>query len=524
MKKQKMNKRPIVWLTIILVWLIPTHLGAQMVSGEKFAGNILGTFIPENYSVYWNQVTPENAGKWGSVEGSRDNMNWGTLDEYYNYARSHGYYYKEHCFVWGAQQPGWIGNLSAAEQVEEVREWIQAYCERYPDTDYIDVVNEPLHNQPNYKNAIGGGGSTGWDWVIWTFQEARKYTNAKLLLNDYGILNSSTGTPNYLEIVNLLKDRGLIDGIGVQAHGYENVSISMLRDNLNRFVETGIPVYVSEYEIDTTDDARQLQLFQEQFPLFWEEPGVGGFTFWGYVQGHHWKPNAWLVSSGSVGASERPAITWLREYLSSTTPGPGDPTPDPTATPDPTPNPTTTPVAEGNITIRARGTLGGENLELRVDGNVVASWTMSTDYQDYYANGTGVIELHFTNDDQEENGMDIQVDYIIYNDTTYQAEDQEINTAVYIDGACGGSNSEWLHCDGYIRFDTGGSVPGNLGDVNSDGAVDIVDALLVAQFYVGLNPSNFNKDNADTNCDGSIDIVDALLIAQYYVGLISSFC
>ena len=40
----------------------------------------------------------------------------------------------------------------------------------------------------------------------------------------------------------------------------------------------------------------------------------------------------------------------------------------------------------------------------------------------------------------------------------------------------------------------------------------------------GLNPSNFNTDAADTNCDGSIDIVDALLIAQYYVGLISGFC
>lgn len=28
----------------------------------------------------------------------------------------------------------------------------------------------------------------------------------------------------------------------------------------------------------------------------------------------------------------------------------------------------------------------------------------------------------------------------------------------------------------------------------------------------------------DTNCDGTINIVDALLIAQYYVGLINSFC
>jgi endoglucanase len=62
------------------------------------------------------------------------------------------------------------------------------------------------------------------------------------------------------------------------------------------------------------------------------------------------------------------------------------------------------------------------------------------------------------------------------------------------------------------------------GDVNSDGTVDIVDALLSAQYYVGLNPANFNAANGDVNCDGNVDIVDALLIAQYYVGLITDFC
>ncbi|MBN2535670.1 MAG: dockerin type I repeat-containing protein [Spirochaetales bacterium] len=59
------------------------------------------------------------------------------------------------------------------------------------------------------------------------------------------------------------------------------------------------------------------------------------------------------------------------------------------------------------------------------------------------------------------------------------------------------------------------------GDVNGDSLVDIVDALLVAQYYVGLDPSNFNPDAADVTGDGTIDIVDALRIAQCYVGLVS---
>jgi pectate lyase len=59
------------------------------------------------------------------------------------------------------------------------------------------------------------------------------------------------------------------------------------------------------------------------------------------------------------------------------------------------------------------------------------------------------------------------------------------------------------------------------GDVNSSGGIDIVDALLIAQYYVGLNPANFDSGAADVNASGTIDILDALLIAQYYVGLIT---
>jgi hypothetical protein len=62
-----------------------------------------------------------------------------------------------------------------------------------------------------------------------------------------------------------------------------------------------------------------------------------------------------------------------------------------------------------------------------------------------------------------------------------------------------------------------------LGDVNEDGLINIVDALLIAQYYVGLNP-DINTLLADVNCDGVINIIDALLIAQYYVGLVDSFC
>jgi hypothetical protein len=74
-----------------------------------------------------------------------------------------------------------------------------------------------------------------------------------------------------------------------------------------------------------------------------------------------------------------------------------------------------------------------------------------------------------------------------------------------------------------LIFCLGQAFAGACGDVNSDGAVTIVDGLLIAQYYVDLNPVNFDPTAADVDGDGDIDIVDALLVARYYVELITEF-
>ncbi|MBN2738444.1 MAG: hypothetical protein JXR70_15800 [Spirochaetales bacterium] len=57
------------------------------------------------------------------------------------------------------------------------------------------------------------------------------------------------------------------------------------------------------------------------------------------------------------------------------------------------------------------------------------------------------------------------------------------------------------------------------GDVDDSSKSDIVDALLVAQYYVNIQPEIFIKACANLNQDGKIDIVDAFLIARCYLGL-----
>ena len=75
----------------------------------------------------------------------------------------------------------------------------------------------------------------------------------------------------------------------------------------------------------------------------------------------------------------------------------------------------------------------------------------------------------------------------------------------------------------FFIFIPGALIGAEPGDVNNDTQITIIDALLTAQYYVGLEPENFDPGVADINCDNVITIIDALLIAQYYVGLISEF-
>jgi endo-1,4-beta-xylanase len=281
----------------------------------KFVGNITTNgAVRSDFIRYWDQITPENEGKWGSVEATRGMMNWTGLDAVYNYAQQNGIPFKEHALVWGSQQPSWISGLSAAEQAAEVEEWIRLFCERYPNVALIDVVNEPPpHTTPAYMDAIGGAGSTGYDWIIWSFQKARQYCpKAILILNDYNILRWADAD-NFIKIANAVKGSGYIDALGSQSHGQETQTLGDLQTRLNNLIAVGLPIYISEYDVSTQDDAQQQMIMEQQVSLFWNTPEIKGITLWGYVYGSTWSqaPHSGLIRNDMP----RPAMTWLMNLV-----------------------------------------------------------------------------------------------------------------------------------------------------------------------------------------------------------------
>jgi len=318
-----------LWLAAISVLASGTIWAQPLATGHsKFLGSIYSTAQAPNLTSYFNQVTPENAGKWGSVEVSRGVMNWTELDAAYALAKSNGLPFRFHVLVWGSQQPGWIETLTPAEQLEEIEEWFDAVAARYPDIDYLEVVNEPINQPPdrvgrgNYIGALGGAGATGWDWVIKAFEMARaKFpSKTKLMLNEYSVTTETARMNAYVEIVNLLKARDLIDAVGVQGHSFSHdpayTTPASTKANLDLLWATEVPIMVTEFDIDGPTDQSQLTRYQNYFPVFWEHPGIIGMTLWGY------RPGMWRATANLVTAdyTERPAMTWLREYLKTETP------------------------------------------------------------------------------------------------------------------------------------------------------------------------------------------------------------
>ena len=322
---------------------IDFYEGPPLADGQtKYLGNIYSPSQAANtapyFHHYWNQVTPENEGKWGSVQSAHgtdpDTWNWGGLDNAYNLAKNNGFPFRFHVLVWGGQQPNFLNDLTDEEKLEAVRTWFQAVADRYEDIDRLEVVNEPLHAPPwSYRDALGGNGDTGWDWAIKAFEMAREiFPDTKLMVNDYGILTGGDNLNRYLGLINLLLERDLIDAIGVQGHHFtmRSVTQEVLKNSLDRLSATGLPVIVTEMDVegnpnvgddDPVDpnysqeesDAVQLATMQRVFPVIWSHPGVEGVTMWGWKLGG-WRPGREMNLLRSNG-EERPAMTWLREFL-----------------------------------------------------------------------------------------------------------------------------------------------------------------------------------------------------------------
>jgi len=313
-------------LSIATLCLLSTlGMRAQLSSNPyKFLGNITtrgnveaGGGVPSYYTL-WNQITCENESKWSSVEGNRGNFNWTGAERAFNYAKQHNFTYKYHALVWGAQYPSWLESLSPKNRFAALTNWFDHAKAKFKTLPMIDVVNEAVgrhqEGNPMMKETLGGGGKTGYDWLIKAFDMAyQRWPDAILIYNDYNSIRWDVD--NYITLVQTLRDAGApIDAYGNQAHELSDISETELKNVLKRQQDAlKMPMFATELDIDIANDAQQKAQYQKVLPAFWEAPYCAGVTLWGYVLGATWVSNSGLYRNGV----ERPAMTWIKEYMQS---------------------------------------------------------------------------------------------------------------------------------------------------------------------------------------------------------------
>lgn len=327
----------------------PAFAGPGLADGAaKFVGNITtGGQVRSDFGQYWNQITAENECKWGSINNAENSYNWSGCDRAYNWAKQNGGHFKFHALVWGSQYPNWIKGLSATKTAEVIEKWMKAVADHYNPMggiEMIDVVNEAIrtgnnqyhsgYTQTNIIPALGG--DTGnYEFVVNAFKMARKYfPNSILIYNDYNTVqwNKDQG----IDLIQKIKKGGApVDGYGLQAHdmmsqgggaggtggGGTCLSINTLKSVVNEiWTKTQTPIFISEYDIASTNDDVQKQCYSEQISYFMENEHVAGITIWGYIYGQTWLDCNGTASgcSGIIkNGQDRKAMTWLKEYLKS---------------------------------------------------------------------------------------------------------------------------------------------------------------------------------------------------------------
>ena len=208
--------------------------------------------------------------------------------------------------------------MSISERYKAIVTWFDAVKKKYPELPMIDVVNEAvgMHQQGNplMKESLGGGGKTGYDWLIRAFEMAyERYPDAILIYNDYNTFQHDTNS--YLELVRTLRDFGApIDAYGNQSHDVDDISVEKLTSSMKTLNDgLKMPMYITELDIDIADDNKQKKQYEDIFPIMWEAEQCAGVTIWGYIHGATWVSNSGIIKNGK----DRPAMTWLREYMQS---------------------------------------------------------------------------------------------------------------------------------------------------------------------------------------------------------------
>lgn len=301
-------------------------------AGSEFAQGATKDLIKKHYNslTLGNELKPDSvldqalSQKYVAETGddTMPQISLNEADEMLKFAGENKIPVRGHVLVWHSQTPDWFFKegfqddgdwVSKDVMLQRMENYIKnvfaALEEEYPTVNFYawDVVNEAWLD--NGVPRTGGGQSENANYSGWVkvfgdnsfiepaFEYARKYApaNTKLYYNDFNEYMPQK-TDAICKMALELKDKGLIDGIGMQSHldvGFPNVST--YKKALEKFVETGLDIQVTELDITTSDTSeagfeKQAEIYKGIMDACVEyADSISAVVFWGTTDDKSWR-------------------------------------------------------------------------------------------------------------------------------------------------------------------------------------------------------------------------------------------
>jgi autotransporter-associated beta strand protein len=271
-----------------------------------------------NYQSHLNQnfnaVSEENAGKWGSDEGTQGSPSLGGVDNILNYAQTNQMTARMHNLIWGSQQPTWVGTLltNAGNGVagaqtslsnaitSRINYTVGTGTSSDRDLKYgsIDVYNESYHTGAslsttnNYWHIYGASGIAGiYNQVASAISASG--SSAKTYTNEYNVLqnNGTSYGTFYATNIDQIRDAGgNVGGVGIQYYpsasigaGDSQHSPARIESTLANLAAQGLPMTLTEFGVASGGDATTAAtILQDSMRLMYGSPQANGFYMWGF--------------------------------------------------------------------------------------------------------------------------------------------------------------------------------------------------------------------------------------------------
>jgi endo-1,4-beta-xylanase len=275
--------------------------GADFFVGAAVTPNLLNNSTYASIAATeFSSLTAENHMKWDTLQPSQGNFNFGPGDQIVAFAQQNGQHVYGHTLVWHSQTPQWVQNLSAPALGQAMQSHITTVLQHYAgQVDRWDVVNEAVSDNNGALRDSFWLQRLGPGYIAQALQAARAADpSATLCLNDYSIDGINAKSDAYFNLVQQLRAQGApIDCMSFQAHLILGQVPSSMQQNLQRFADLGLEIWITELDIRILEPVSQQELQQQAdeyaqvFEICQNVSGCAGVTTWGIHDAQSWVDN-----------------------------------------------------------------------------------------------------------------------------------------------------------------------------------------------------------------------------------------